>query len=181
MSTGDQVLIIGAGPIGQAAALAAIRLGAARVVVSEPSAARRDLVAALGVEVVDPLGAGPHAADLFDEGADVAIDAVGSSITLSEALRATALGGSVVLVGMHSPEVQLAAYTISTGERAVIGAFCYTDAEFRETALWAAEAPELLAPLISRIVSIDEAPSAFRELAQSSESASKILVKFSSR
>lgn len=176
---GSTVLIIGAGPIGQAAALAATRLKAARVVVSEPSAARRALVATLGVEVVNPLGNGPHAADLFPEGADITIDAVGSSITLTEALPATAQGGVIVLVGMHSPEIQLPAYTISTDERSVVGAFCYTDAEFRETALWAAEATTQLAPLISRVVSLDEAPAAFRELAQSSEGASKILVSFS--
>ncbi|HLU26956.1 MAG TPA: hypothetical protein VKZ65_00860 [Glycomyces sp.] len=50
----DRVLVVGGVPIGQACALAARRLGAARVAVSEMSAGRRELVAALGFAAVDP-------------------------------------------------------------------------------------------------------------------------------
>lgn len=177
VAEGHRVLVIGAGPIGQASALAARRLGASRVVVSETSPARRELIAGLGFETVDPLGPGPHAADLLERSADVTLDAVGSSATLSDALAATALGGTVVLVGMQAPEVHLSAYAISTAERSILGAFCYTDSEFRETAAWAARSGELLDPLISRIVGLDGAPHAFSELASSPENASKILVR----
>ena len=51
----DAVLVIGGGPIGQACALAARRLGAEQVVVSEPSTARRQLVEKLGFATVDPI------------------------------------------------------------------------------------------------------------------------------
>ena len=50
----DAVLVIGGGPIGQAAALAARRLDAERVVVSEPNPARRALVEKLGFATIDP-------------------------------------------------------------------------------------------------------------------------------
>ena len=56
---GDRVLVIGGGPIGLLAALGAQRGGAARVVVSEPSAYRRGLAASLGFEVEDPARARP--------------------------------------------------------------------------------------------------------------------------
>lgn len=173
---GSTVLVIGAGPIGQAAFLAAQRLGAERVVVSEPSPARRELAARLGVDVVDPRGEGPTPSDLVPDGFDIVIDAVGASETLAAALQAAVLGGSVVLVGMSAPQVTLAAYAVSTDERTVYGAFCYTDTEFRETAAWAVDAD--LAPLISRVVALDDGPAAFADLAASAESASKILVRF---
>jgi threonine dehydrogenase-like Zn-dependent dehydrogenase len=54
----DTVLVIGGGPIGQAAALAARRVGVRRVLVSEPNPARASILQRLGVRVVDPGVAG---------------------------------------------------------------------------------------------------------------------------
>ena len=48
------VLVIGGGPIGQAVALAAGRLGSGQVFVGEPQANRRQLCSSLGVSVLDP-------------------------------------------------------------------------------------------------------------------------------
>ena len=177
MKAGDDVLVIGAGPIGQAAILAARRIGARRVLVSEPSPSRRALAETLGAEPVDASDA-DRMKESAPGGVDIAIDAVGVSATLATALTATSPGGAVVLVGMNAPTVSMPAYEVSTQERTVLGAFCYTDDEFRATALWAASAD--LDPLISRVVDLADAPDAFAALAASPETASKILVSFDS-
>lgn len=59
---GDRVLVIGGGPIGQAAALGALRLGAERIVVSEPHAGRRALLGRLGLAALDSRACGRSAA-----------------------------------------------------------------------------------------------------------------------
>lgn len=177
VAANDDVLVIGAGPIGQAAILAAFRLGARRVLVSELSPSRRELAVALGAELLPLADTSDALRELASDGVDVTIDAVGSSGTLALALTATRLGGDIVLVGMNAPEVTLSAYEVSTQERRIVGAFCYTDAEFRDTALWAAEAE--LDVLVSQIVALDAAPDAFTALAETPELASKILVDFS--
>lgn len=181
---GDHVLVVGGGPIGQAVALASRRLGAATVTVSEPVAARRTLLADLGVQVLDP-AVDDIAAELRatsgTDGADVAIDAVGSGATVGTALSATAPGGRCVLVGMAVPRIDLDAYAVSTADRSLIGAFCYSADEFSSTAQWAEENPELMATLISEVVSPEQAPHSFTTLGAGDGPAGKVLVDFGSQ
>jgi threonine dehydrogenase-like Zn-dependent dehydrogenase len=170
LSPVDRVLVIGGGPIGQACALAARRLGVSAVVVSEPSASRRALVTRLGFEAVAP-------ADLSGlEPATVVLDAVGSSASLSGAFEASTLDARIVLVGMNAPQVTLSAYAISTYERSLIGSFCYTSREFRETAEWVATQPAGLEHLVEGRSGLGGAPEAFAGLASGALDASKVLV-----
>jgi threonine dehydrogenase-like Zn-dependent dehydrogenase len=176
---GDSVLVIGGGPIGQACALAARRTGAERVVVSEPAPHRRELNARLGAAVVDPstaedLPAAVHAA--LDGEPTLVVDAVGSPRTLATAFACAPIGTTVVLVGMAVPALDVAAYEISTKERSVVGSFCYSAAEFRDTARWAATAPDALNTLIEGRTDLDGGPASFEALARGTAQASKILV-----
>jgi threonine dehydrogenase-like Zn-dependent dehydrogenase len=173
----DTVLVVGGGPIGQAAALAARRLGAAAVVVSEPDATRRGLVDRLGFRTVDPTA--QETADIvaaLGRPATAVIDAVGISHTLQTAFDCSALGSRVVLVGMGSPRVDLSAYAVSTEERTLVGSFAYDVEAFRRTAEWAAAHAVDLAPLIDARVGLAEAPATFRALADRTLAASKVLV-----
>jgi threonine dehydrogenase-like Zn-dependent dehydrogenase len=178
VGSGDAVLVIGGGPIGQAAALAAHRLGAAPVVVSEPSAARRELVEKLGFPGIDPtsgdLPEGVHSA--LGRPASVVLDAVGIGRTVGDGLRSSALGARLVLVGMGAREFPLAAFDVSTFERSIIGSFTYPSKEFRETAEWVASRPDGLQHLVDDRVGLDGAPGAFARLASGDLDASKIMV-----
>jgi threonine dehydrogenase-like Zn-dependent dehydrogenase len=90
-SSDDAVLVIGGGPIGQAAFLAARRLGATRVAVSDLNPTRRALCAELGAAVIDP-SAKPLEESIVDAlgaKATLVIDAVGASATLADALKAS--------------------------------------------------------------------------------------------
>ena len=75
---GESAVVLGAGAIGLFTALVAQRRGLERVLVGEPSAARRARAAALGLETFDP-GTTSIAAAVADrirsEGADVIFDA----------------------------------------------------------------------------------------------------------
>lgn len=173
----DTILVVGGGPIGQAAALAARRLGAATVVVAELNAARRDLVTRLGFDTVDPA---TQSADdimaMLGGRATVVVDAVGTSRTLQTALDTSALGARVVLVGMAAPRVEISAYAVSTEERTILGSFSYDEAGFRQTAAWSSAHAAELEPLIDARVDLDDAPETFRALANGELHASKVLV-----
>lgn len=177
-SATDSVLVIGGGPIGQACILAAQRLGATRIAVSEPNAARRSLAASLGAVALDPTE-GPVAEQVqrsFGGPVTLVLDAVGVSATVKDALECSTLGARIVLVGMGSPGLELPAYAISTEERTLIGSFCFSRSDFRETAEWTAGATEVLGGLIEGHVDLEGAPSAFTELARGESEASKVLV-----
>lgn len=175
---GQAVLVTGGGPIGQSAVLAALRLGASRVLATDLSGPRRDLCAALGAEALDP-AAGPvpeQVQQALGGPADAAIDAVGVTASLADALHATRLGGTVSLVGMGSPDVQLPAYQVSTAERTLVGSFAYDAATFRETVAWVAEGDPVLDTLISQTVPLTGAAEAFAALARSADIPGKVLV-----
>jgi threonine dehydrogenase-like Zn-dependent dehydrogenase len=174
----DRLLVIGGGPIGQACALGAQRQGATRITVSEPNAARRRLVEALGVPAVDPSGGGLASSVTSALGGPptVVVDAVGLSATVDAAFEVAPLGATIVLVGMGAVELAVRAYEVSTKERVVVGSFCYTADEFRATARWAGTAPAALGVLIEDRTDLDAAGAAFTELARGQNPASKVLV-----
>jgi threonine dehydrogenase-like Zn-dependent dehydrogenase len=115
-SPDDRVLVIGGGPIGQACLLAARRLGVRAMALSDVSPSRRDLCARLGAEVIDPsAGNLPEAvADRLGGPATLVVDAVGVNQTVADSMAASGLGSRIVLVGMGSPRLGLAAYALST-------------------------------------------------------------------
>lgn len=172
----DRVLVLGAGPIGIACVLGARRLGASEITVTEPIESRRVQAQRLGVDVLNPSTTDIEEFSKRHGAFDVAIDAVGNSATISTALSAVRESGAVVLVGMAAPELQLSAYRVSVAERTLVGSFCYTREEFRETAQWAATEPDLLEGLIDARITFDEADAAFAALASNESPFSKVLV-----
>jgi L-iditol 2-dehydrogenase len=179
-SSEDSVLVIGGGPIGQSVVIALQMHGIKNIALSELQPSRRELVESLGAKLVDPT------ADDFAEGVAkvlgarpaVVIDAVGLTITLNSALQACREGGTICLVGMGAPEVQIPAYQVSTEERTLVGSFTYSAKDFSDAADWVGENFERLLPLVSEIVSIDQAEQKFSELASGADIPGKVLVRF---
>jgi threonine dehydrogenase-like Zn-dependent dehydrogenase len=171
----DRVLVVGGGPIGQACALAARRLGAVTAIL-EPDERRQELLRELGFDaVMHPDADHADATEALGGPATVVMDAVGSTESLRSATERSAVQARIVLVGMHSPTVELQAYPISTQERELIGSFSYSAGEFAETAAWLSQHLEL-GSLVQEEVGWSAAPEAFRKLAAGEATASKILV-----
>ena len=176
----DRLLILGGGPIGQSAVLAAQMAGVSRIIVSEIGAGRRDLCRSLGATVVDPSSDDlvEHLLAEWGATADVTIDAVGLSATVADAIRATRAGGMIGLVGMGSRRLDVDAYRISTEERTIIGSFCYSHADFEDAAGWVREHPERLAALVSEVTPLSGASAAFRSMAAGADIPGKVLISF---
>lgn len=171
---GKDVLVVGGGPIGQAVALAATTSTAGSVRVSEPTASRRDLLAALDLTALDPSGRSAPA----NASADVVVDAVGSSGSIGAALAACRPGGSVVLVGMHEPQLTVPAYMVSVDERSIIGSFSYVHDDLLAAAASIEANPDRYGRLVEARVGLEEAPASFAALARGELIASKVLVVF---
>ncbi len=100
---GASVLILGAGGIGLSICQGARLAGAAKIVVSDPVADRREVAGRLGAtHTLDP--AHDDVAACCQEltggiGVDYAFDAAGSAALLQTAIQATRKGGTTVIVG----------------------------------------------------------------------------------
>ncbi|WP_341854134.1 zinc-binding dehydrogenase [Brachybacterium sp. GPGPB12] len=176
----ERALVVGGGPIGQSVVLALQRAGLTAIAVSEPDPRRRELLASLGASALDP-AAGPMAdqlAEVLGGPADLAVDAVGVTPTLADGLTATRLGARIVLVGMGSPRLELAAFAVSTEERTIHGSFTYTAQDFADATAWIGEHAEQAAALVSEVVPPEQAHDAFTALAAGKGPAGKILVRF---
>lgn len=174
-----RALVVGGGPIGQSVVLALTMEGVETIYVSEVDPARRALCERLGATTFDPT-AGPLADAVTAVGGlvDVAIDAVGISASLADALKSTSFGGRVCLVGMGSPALQLDAFRVSTEERTIVGSFTYTAQDFVDAAAFVTSGAPGIGELISREVSPDEADATFAALAKGDGTAGKVLVRF---
>jgi len=99
---GATVLIIGLGGIGLAMVQGARIAGAARIIVSDPVAARRDAAIRFGAtDVLDPTtdDVASRTLAITAVGADYAFEAVGRGRLIETALGAVRPGGTVVCVG----------------------------------------------------------------------------------
>ncbi|WP_030269684.1 S-(hydroxymethyl)mycothiol dehydrogenase [Streptomyces sp. NRRL B-24484] len=108
---GDSVAVIGCGGVGSAAVLGARLAGASRIIAVDVDARKLAAAQKLGAtHTVDSSAA--DAVEAIREltggnGADVVIDAVGRPETYQQAFYARDLAGTVVLVGVPTPEMQL--------------------------------------------------------------------------
>jgi (R,R)-butanediol dehydrogenase/meso-butanediol dehydrogenase/diacetyl reductase len=99
---GARVLVVGAGPVGQAVAIFARLAGAAGVVVSEPRAAARRRAESLGATAtLDPRAGdvGEAFADLAGGPPEVVFECVGTPGMIEESVRLAPLFGRIVVVG----------------------------------------------------------------------------------
>lgn len=129
------VLVLGAGPIGLVALLAARAFGAPRVVVVDVDEHRLGVARALGAAAA--VRVSPDPADVPGEvervraamGAevDVTLDCAGFSKTVATALQATRPGGKVCLVGMGHNEMTVPLTSAAIREVDVVGVFRYKD------------------------------------------------------
>ena len=137
---GDTVVVLGSGPIGTLHIKLARLRGAARVIVSEPNAARRAAALVAGADV----GVDPTAEDLRARvreetgglGADVVICAIGIPALATQAIGLAGRGGRVSLfAGFSNADVgQLDVNAIHYEELRVTGAFGLSRLDY-ETAL----------------------------------------------
>ncbi|WP_058041656.1 S-(hydroxymethyl)mycothiol dehydrogenase [Streptomyces roseifaciens] len=108
---GDSVAVIGCGGVGNAAVAGARLAGAAKIIAVDLSDAKLEQAKALGAThtvnstSVDAVEAIRSLTGGF--GADVVIDAVGRPETYRQAFYARDLAGTVVLVGVPTPEMKL--------------------------------------------------------------------------
>ncbi len=108
---GDSVAVIGCGGVGCAAIAGARLAGATRIIAVDLDRRKLDMARRLGATHTIAAGAAdvPGAVrELTDgHGADVVIDAVGRPETFKQAFYARDLAGTLVLVGVPSPEFQM--------------------------------------------------------------------------
>lgn len=178
LGTADDVLVIGAGPIGVAVALFARLAGARNVVVSERFADRRALAIEAGATATIDPGTGPAGeafAQIANRAPPVIFECVGVPGLIQQCVDLAGIRGRIVVAGACFQDDAIRPVAALGKEVSLRFSQCYTERDFEAVigAIAAGRAnPE---PLHTRTVGFDGLPAAFEGLRQPSADC-KILI-----
>jgi 2-desacetyl-2-hydroxyethyl bacteriochlorophyllide A dehydrogenase len=181
LQVGDHVVVLGGGPIGTLIACVARHAGA-HVVVAETDEARRDRIAGLGFEVLDPAGA-----DLTAEvekwtggvGADVVFEVSGAAAAARATTALAKVRGTIVIVAIHAAVREIDLQRVFWRELRLLGARVYQRADFERAIALLSHGVIPSEELISGVVPLDQTATAMADLAAGR--AMKILVDVGGR
>jgi (R,R)-butanediol dehydrogenase/meso-butanediol dehydrogenase/diacetyl reductase len=166
LKAGDDVLIVGAGPIGLAVAFWARRLGARRVVLQDVAQHQQDRALGMGatgfvVDRDDPVGAAERA---LGGKADIVFECVGLPGLIAQAVQQVKKRGTILLLGLcTAPDTFNSFAMLSKEVRLVTSAF-FTRGEY-EAALDALDSgaaePRLL---VTDTIALENVPETFEAL-----------------
>jgi L-gulonate 5-dehydrogenase len=136
VAAGESVVVLGAGPIGQAVMIGALDRGA-RVLITDVAGGRLAPAAAAGADVfhVGEAGAVAAARDWSDgEGPAVVVDCTGAPAAITDGVTMVAPAGRVVVVGISHQQVALPVNAFTQKELDLLGSTVCTAADFAEAA-----------------------------------------------
>ena len=175
-----KVLIVGAGTIGLCI-LELVKLRSPRlIIVSDLSDARLKLAQELGADRVINPGKEDYldGVSRFTSGSmvDVSIEAVGIAATVNQAIKSLKRMGICLWVGNSAREIEVNMQEIVTRALKIFGTYIYTHGEFGEVVDIMGAGGLMAERLISKTVSLQEGPDAFKALHEQPDSFIKILV-----
>jgi (R,R)-butanediol dehydrogenase/meso-butanediol dehydrogenase/diacetyl reductase len=178
VAAADRVAVLGAGPIGLAAVAWAVAIGA-EVVVSEPSALRRDLALTLGASAAFDPTSGPIDAAVARAtagGPTVVLECSGRPGLIEQAIELSAVEGRVVVVGICPQNDEIFPFWALSKELDVRFAIYYGRDDFTDT-LDALDAHRLDArSMVTETIGLEELPERFARLERDPDSG-KVIVR----
>lgn len=180
VSLGDTAVVVGSGMIGLLA-IQAIRLaGCSRVIAVDLDESRLAKAKQLGADVVLKADA-CHVEDEVRKltggrGADIALEVVGATPTITTAVHSVRKGGTVTLVGNLAPKVEMPLQAIVTRELSVLGT-CASSGEYPACIDLLERGAIQVEPLITAKASLDEGAEWFGRLYAGEPGAMKVILQ----
>jgi (R,R)-butanediol dehydrogenase/meso-butanediol dehydrogenase/diacetyl reductase len=175
----DRVAVFGAGPIGLAAVAWAMAIGVEMVVVSEPSALRRNLALQLGATAAFDPSTGPVAAGIAGAtggGPTVVFECSGRPGLIEQAIEITAVDGRVVVVGICLQNDEIFPFWGLSKELDIRFAIYYGREDFIDT-LDALDRHSLDArSMVTETITLEDLPERFAQLERDPDSG-KVIVQ----
>lgn len=179
IGAGDNVLIVGGGPVGLAVALWCHHVGARSVVVSDPVAVRRESAGQFGATgIIDPQNEelGPAFERLTGASPDVVVEAVGKPGIIQTCIEAAAHKGRVAVVGICSGPDPIIPVFASLKELTMTFPVYYRHWDYTHTLAMIQQGRIDPAPFITHTIDLDGLPEAF-EAIKSPTDQCKVLVR----
>ena len=180
---GDAVVVFAQGPIGLCATAGAKLMGAALIIGVDGDANRLAMSKKMGADVVldyrecDPVA---EVRRLTGDGADVAIEAVGTQQTFESALSSLRPGGTLSSLGVYSGKLQIPydAFAAGIGDHRIVTTLCPGGKERMRRLMEIVRAGRVdLTPLLTHRFSLDNITEGYRLFGQRSDGVLKVAIK----
>jgi len=178
---GCTVLVLGGGPIGQLALLAAKAAGAGRIILADLEDRRLQVASSLGADVT----VNPRQVSIFDtvraatggEGPGLVIEAAGSAETVRQGIEVVRRGGTVVWIGLPGADpCPISVLQAIDKEVDVLGVFRYANV-YPDAIRLVASGKINLALLVTHRFPLLEVKQALDTVVEQKASAMKVLVE----
>ncbi|GIG23674.1 alcohol dehydrogenase [Cellulomonas chitinilytica] len=175
--TDARVVVLGAGTIGVLCVVAALRAGAAAVVVTDMEQSKIDRavrIGAAGGAVANATDADDQVVAALGGPADVVFDCVANERSLAQAVGLLRRAGTLLIVGVPPRPGSLDLPNIQDRELRVQGCAAYTEADIETSIAIAGDGALPVSEIVSATYPLDEVATAFERAA--ADSSGKVLV-----
>jgi L-iditol 2-dehydrogenase len=177
---GRQVLVLGAGPIGNLVAQVARWRQARRVLISDISDPRLEIARKCGLDCT----VNSHAASLESyvakvfgpNRADVAFECVGAAETANQAIHNVRKGGMIVVVGVFGDRPEIDLGLVQDRELEIRGTLMYQRQDYLEAIRCLSEGGIKVGPLLTRTFPFRHYPEAYAFIEENREKVMKVMV-----
>lgn len=178
--SGSDLLILGAGPIGNLTAQAAMGFGARAVVITDIIDRRLELAKTCGIERTVNVFKEDLDAKVKEylgrDGADAILECVGIAETISYAIDTARKGTDIVVVGVFGEKPCMDIGLVQDKELRLIGTLMYKAEDYRDAVEMINDGRIILEPLISRHFLFEEFPDAFAYIEKNREQTMKVMI-----
>lgn len=179
LKPGEDVLVLGGGPVGLAVTAVARSMGAGKILVSEPVEMRRQLAARLGADAtVDPLADDLLTASLENFGAPppVVVECSGVKGLIGDGLFQVAVDGRVVVVGICLATDEIFPWFGIEKEADIRFALYYGPEDFVDTIAALDQHRLDAAAMLTETIDLERLPERFLQMATEPDAGKVVLV-----
>lgn len=178
---GGNVVVVGAGTIGNCVAQAAKGLGAGKVLITDIIDSKLEYALECGIDYAYNTGKMTLAEAIEKafggEGADVIIDCAAHPAVFQSMLDAARNNSEIVITGSYKAPISFNLTRIQRSEVSIIGHFMYVREDFEDAIRLLSEGKITISKTVSQVYPFDQYPEALKFADEHPEQVMKIIVK----
>jgi len=178
--TGRNVVVAGAGPIGNFVAQACKSRGAAKVLITDISDFRLDVARQVGIEATcnvanEPLAEAVKRA-FGPAGFDLAVEVAGVEQSLASLVAEIGKGGTLLIVGVYGEKPRVDMSVVCEHELDLKGSMMYRHEDWDQAVKWIASGEVRTEPLVSKHFPFEQYADAYAFIEEEGERSMKVMI-----
>lgn len=177
---GENVVVLGAGPIGNLLAQVVKSRGAKRVLLTDLSDYRLEIARECGIEHTSNAREEPlevAARRVFgDEGFHVAFEAAGSEATMAAAIEHIEKGGRIVVLGVFGGKPRIDLSVVGDRELSLIGTLMYRHDDYERAVELIASGEVVVEPLVTKHFPLEQYADAYAFIDREADRSLKVVI-----